>query len=192
MEDETWPVRPIFSRRRVLALGGAAAAAAILAACGSDSKNSAATNAPAGGTAAGATGTTAGTPATTAAAGGTAAANTTAAAGGSGNAAQFGGGGGDGTVKIGFTAPLTGPLAGFGEANAFILDGINKLAADGIKLGDKSYKVQIIQKDVGCVVCLAHRCTIGFECLKAVEVDEVFGKVKEMLGVKAKSVVSSQ
>ncbi len=148
MEDETWPVRPIFSRRRVLALGGAAAAAAILAACGSDSSNSAATNAPAGGTAAGATGTTAGATATTAAAGGTAAGNTTAAAGGSGNAAQFGGGGGDGTVKIGFTAPLTGPLAGFGEANAFILDGINKLAADGIKLGDKSYKVQIIQKDV--------------------------------------------
>ena len=147
MEDETWPMRPIYSRRRVLALGGAAAAAAILAACGSDS-NSAATNAPAGDTAAGAAGTTAAATATTAAVGDTAAGNTTAASGGSGNAAQFGGGGGDGTVKIGFTAPLTGPLAGFGEANAFILDGINKLAADGIKLGDKSYKVQIIQKDV--------------------------------------------
>lgn len=40
---------------------------------------------------------------------------------------------------------------------------------------------RIIQKDVGCVVCLAHRCTIGFECLKAVEVGEVFLKVKEML-----------
>ena len=147
MEDETWPVRPIYSRRRVLALGGAAATAAILAACGSDSTNSAATNVP-GGTAAAGTGTTAAATATTAAAGGTAAAGTTPASGGSGNAAQFGGGGGDGVVKIGFTAPLTGPLAGFGEANDFILAGINKLAADGIKLGDKSYKVQIIQKDV--------------------------------------------
>ncbi len=63
------------------------------------------------------------------------------------NAAQFGGGGGDGTVKIGFTAPLTGALAGFGAANEFILAGINELAKDGIKLGDKSYKVQIITKD---------------------------------------------
>ena len=51
-------------------------------------------------------------------------------------------------MKIGFTAPLTGALAGFGEANPFILEGINKLAADGIMLGDKSYKVEIIQKDV--------------------------------------------
>ncbi len=51
-------------------------------------------------------------------------------------------------MKIGFTVPLTGALAGFGEANPFILDAINKLAADGIMLGDKSYKVEIIQKDV--------------------------------------------
>ncbi len=51
-------------------------------------------------------------------------------------------------MKIGFTAPLTGALAGFGEANPFILDSINKLTADGIMLGDKSYKVEIIQKDV--------------------------------------------
>ncbi len=35
----------------------------------------------------------------------------------------------------------------------------------------------LIQKDVGCVVCLAHRCSIGFECLKAVEVDEVFKQI---------------
>ena len=44
-----------------------------------------------------------------------------AAGTGTGNAATFGGGGGDGNIKIGFTAPLTGPLAGFGEANDFIL-----------------------------------------------------------------------
>ncbi len=31
-----------------------------------------------------------------------------------------------------------------------------------------------IQKDVGCQVCLAHRCPIEFECLKAVTVEEVF------------------
>ena len=46
---------------------------------------------------------------------------------------------------------------------------------------------RIIQKDVGCVLCLAHRCTIGFECLKAVEVGEVFEKVKEMLPIEART-----
>ena len=49
-------------------------------------------------------------------------ATASAPAAGGGNAAKFGGGGGDGTVKIGFTVPLTGALAGFGEANAFIVD----------------------------------------------------------------------
>ena len=38
----------------------------------------------------------------------------------------------------------------------------------------------ILHKEVGCVVCLAHRCTIDFECLKAVTVEEVFEKVKDM------------
>jgi branched-chain amino acid transport system substrate-binding protein len=146
MEDQTWPTRPIYSRRHILALGGGAAAAAILAACGSDDTSTSATTAPAGGTAApadtAAPDTAAPTPTETVAV------NTTAPAAGGANAAKFGGGGGDGTVKIGFTAPLTGALAGFGEANTFILDGINKLTADGIMLGDKSYKVEIIQKDV--------------------------------------------
>ena len=149
MEDQTWPVKPIYSRRRILALGGAAAAAAaILAACGDDDASDA-TTAPAGDTAAPAADTTA-APADTAAPTPTetVAVETTAAAAGGGNAAKFGGGGGDGTVKIGFTAPLTGPLAGFGEANDFILEGINALVADGIMLGDKSYKVEIILKDV--------------------------------------------
>jgi branched-chain amino acid transport system substrate-binding protein len=150
MEDQTWPVRPIYSRRRILALGGAAAAAAaILAACGSDDDASDATTAPAGDTAAAPENSAA--PVDTAAPTPTetvAVQSTSAPAASNGNAAQFGGGGGDGTVKIGFTAPLTGPLAGFGEANSFILEGINKLAADGIMLGDKSYKVEIIQKDV--------------------------------------------
>jgi heptosyltransferase-2 len=39
----------------------------------------------------------------------------------------------------------------------------------------------VIQKDVGCVQCLAHRCPIEFECLKAVEVEDVFTIVRNML-----------
>jgi branched-chain amino acid transport system substrate-binding protein len=150
MEDQTWPERPMYSRRRILALSGGAAAVAILAACGSDSK-SATTNAPAGDTAAPVGATTAPAVSATTPVGATTPASTPAsapAATGGTNAAKFGGGGGDGTVKIGFTAPLTGALSGFGEANDFILAGIAKLTADGIMLGDKSYKVEIITKDV--------------------------------------------
>ncbi len=44
---------------------------------------------------------------------------------------------------------------------------------------------EVIQKDVGCMVCLAHRCTIRFECLRAVTVDEVFSRLKSMLDQKA-------
>lgn len=42
----------------------------------------------------------------------------------------------------------------------------------------------VIQKDVGCVVCLAHRCTIDFECLRAVSVEEVWKKLQPMLADK--------
>jgi branched-chain amino acid transport system substrate-binding protein len=137
--NEEWPSRPIYSRRHVLAMGGTAAFAAFLAACGGDDD---AESSP--GTTAGSTGTTA-SPGT--AAPGTTASSGTTPSAGSGNAAVFGGGGGDGTVKIGYTAPLTGPLAGFGEANDFILLGVEALVKDGIMLGDKSYAVEIIIKD---------------------------------------------
>lgn len=135
---------PALSRRRVLALGGGAALATVLAACGGDDDDASAES-----TASGDTGSADATsaPGTTGAPGTTAAAGTPPASGGT-NAATFGGGGGDGTVKIGFTAPLTGALAGFGEANDFILAGIEELVKDGIMLGDKSYAVEIIQKDV--------------------------------------------
>jgi branched-chain amino acid transport system substrate-binding protein len=46
-------------------------------------------------------------------------------------------------VKIGYVSPQTGPLAGFGEADEFILNGMDALIAQ--KLGGRS--VQIIVKD---------------------------------------------
>ncbi|MBI3252959.1 MAG: lipopolysaccharide heptosyltransferase II [Candidatus Omnitrophica bacterium] len=39
----------------------------------------------------------------------------------------------------------------------------------------------VIQEDAGCVVCLAHRCPIDFECLKAVSVENVFARAAEIL-----------
>ncbi|MCW5686057.1 MAG: ABC transporter substrate-binding protein [Pseudolabrys sp.] len=51
------------------------------------------------------------------------------------------------TIKIGHVSPRTGPLAAFGEADPFILEQINKLLANGIQNGGKTYKVEIISKD---------------------------------------------
>ena len=51
------------------------------------------------------------------------------------------------TIKIGHVSPRTGPLAGFGEADGFILDQVRGLLKNGLKSGGKTYKVEIISKD---------------------------------------------
>jgi branched-chain amino acid transport system substrate-binding protein len=51
-------------------------------------------------------------------------------------------------IKIGHVSPRTGPLAGFGEADGFILDQVRGLVGKGLKVGDgKTYPVEIISKD---------------------------------------------
>jgi branched-chain amino acid transport system substrate-binding protein len=50
-------------------------------------------------------------------------------------------------IKIGQVSPLTGPLAGFGEADGFILEQVRAALAKGITVGGKTYPVQIIAKD---------------------------------------------
>jgi heptosyltransferase II len=39
----------------------------------------------------------------------------------------------------------------------------------------------VLQKEVGCMVCLAHECPIGFECLKAITVDDVMEAARKTL-----------
>jgi len=51
------------------------------------------------------------------------------------------------TIRIGYVNARTGPLAGFGEADGFTLDMIQKLLNNGIVSGGKTYKVEIISKD---------------------------------------------
>jgi branched-chain amino acid transport system substrate-binding protein len=51
------------------------------------------------------------------------------------------------TIKIGHVSPRTGPLAGFGEADSFILEQVRALLGKGLDNGGKSYKVEIISKD---------------------------------------------
>jgi branched-chain amino acid transport system substrate-binding protein len=144
------------TRRQLLGLGGGTIAAAVLAACGSSK-----TAAPTATTKAGETATTkAAAPATSAAAAKPAGVGT--------NAAKFGGGGKDGKIKIGFTAPLTGPLAGFGAANDFTLKAIGALTKDGIQLGGKSYAVEFIIKDTQ-----SNSDTAAKEALKLINDDKV-------------------
>src|SRR5205085_10878437 len=50
-------------------------------------------------------------------------------------------------VKIGHVSPKTGPLAGFGEADGFILEQVRGILATGLQSGGGRYQVQIISKD---------------------------------------------
>jgi branched-chain amino acid transport system substrate-binding protein len=50
-------------------------------------------------------------------------------------------------IKIGHVSPKTGPLAGFGEADGFILDQVKTILAKGLPVGGKSYPVEIVSKD---------------------------------------------
>ena len=48
--------------------------------------------------------------------------------------------------------------------------------------GPTSHKSRVFHKDVGCKVCLAHKCEVGFRCLGAVSPDEVLAGARELLG----------
>lgn len=51
------------------------------------------------------------------------------------------------TIKLGFVSPLTGPAAGFGESDPYILGIARKAFAKGLSVGGKHYDVQIVNKD---------------------------------------------
>lgn len=51
------------------------------------------------------------------------------------------------TLKVGFVTPSTGPLAGFAEADDYILEGLRAQFAGGIENNGKSYAIEIIKKD---------------------------------------------
>jgi branched-chain amino acid transport system substrate-binding protein len=51
------------------------------------------------------------------------------------------------TIKVGHVSPKTGPLAGFGEADGFIIDQVKAILAKGLPIGGKTYPVEIISKD---------------------------------------------
>ncbi|MEE3359330.1 MAG: ABC transporter substrate-binding protein [Pseudomonadota bacterium] len=51
------------------------------------------------------------------------------------------------TLRVGHVSPRTGPLAGFAEADDFVLAGIEKAFAGGIENNGKSWNIEIISKD---------------------------------------------
>jgi branched-chain amino acid transport system substrate-binding protein len=53
------------------------------------------------------------------------------------------------TITIGFVSPLTGPLAGFGASDSFVVDTIRKTPqfAKGIKIGSTTYALKIVVED---------------------------------------------
>jgi branched-chain amino acid transport system substrate-binding protein len=57
------------------------------------------------------------------------------------------GGSSSGALKIGYVSPQTGPLAGFGAADEFIVKQIREALRDGITAGGKKTKIEIIVKD---------------------------------------------
>src|SRR5260221_4244510 len=50
-------------------------------------------------------------------------------------------------IKIGHVSPKTGPLAGFGEADGFILEQVRGILSKGLQSGGRTYQAQIISKD---------------------------------------------
>jgi len=69
------------------------------------------------------------------------------AACGLGGASGSGSSASGGAIRIGFVSPLTGPAAGFGEPDPYIISLARKAFASGLNIGGKQYSVEIINKD---------------------------------------------
>lgn len=51
------------------------------------------------------------------------------------------------TIRVGHVSPRSGPLAGFAEADDFVLNGIQQVFSAGIENNGRSYAVEIISRD---------------------------------------------
>ncbi len=51
------------------------------------------------------------------------------------------------TIKIGYVSPQSGPLAAFGESDNFNADNFRAAMRNGLKLGGKTYNIEVIVKD---------------------------------------------
>src|SRR5580698_358260 len=51
------------------------------------------------------------------------------------------------SLKVGFVSPRTGPLAGFGETDGYVLEVARKSLAAGIQVNGASYSVELLDRD---------------------------------------------
>lgn len=51
------------------------------------------------------------------------------------------------TLKLGYVSPQTGPLAAFGEADAFVIGQMREFFKDGLEAGNATHPVEILVKD---------------------------------------------
>ncbi|MGO4852814.1 ABC transporter substrate-binding protein [Phaeovulum sp. W22_SRMD_FR3] len=51
------------------------------------------------------------------------------------------------SIRIGFCSPRTGPLAGFGKTDGFVLEQVRAALEGGIAVADKTYRVEILDRD---------------------------------------------
>lgn len=51
------------------------------------------------------------------------------------------------SLKVGFISPRTGPLAGFGETDGYVLEVVRKALEKGFNAGGKNYTVEILDQD---------------------------------------------
>lgn len=59
--------------------------------------------------------------------------------------------------------------------------GRNQAGLSPVRWGPIGKHDRYLHKEVGCSVCLAHKCVIGFDCLKAITVEDVLKTVDEIL-----------
>jgi branched-chain amino acid transport system substrate-binding protein len=50
-------------------------------------------------------------------------------------------------IKLGYVSPQSGPLFGFGEADAFVIEGARQVFKDGLEIGGRSHPVEILVRD---------------------------------------------
>ena len=59
--------------------------------------------------------------------------------------------------------------------------GRNQAGLSPVRWAPVGKKDKYLHKEVGCSICLAHNCNIGFDCLKAITVDDVLKAVDDII-----------
>lgn len=89
-----------------------------------------------------------------------------------------------GTIRIGFVSPRTGPLAGFGKTDGFVLDQVRAALTDGIDVAGQTYAVEILDRDTQSDPARASQLAKdlineGIDLMLAVSTPEVINPVSD-------------